>query len=446
MKKIIHLIICVFLASLTYANSIVAVLEIVPADETNLNSIMECRHLTGELRAKARETLPEGYTVLTRDNIVSLLPEDGDEAECLADGCVVDIGRAIGAEYVTQGFVGDFADMKSLTVELYEAMSGNFIGSFVTEAKDMKHLLKIIREESPSLFKKIFSKPSQNSEADEAGPKPESQPEPKPESRFRRPGGISFAQQRLALSQKFDFLDCDCNPNPEHPDDPELLQCLCTEDIQAYALQAMPYVQAYAPPPPLPPPPPPVQEVEKPIEKRDLADFGFQVRANLIDFYSGSKDFDDYLDFGFGIGFGVSFNHQFNKEFAVSPEINLYYRSLYTVDDSGDVGLQKTTFAEISLSVPVMLRYMLSENSNFYVEAGPQFDIPVWSFVHDDDENFQTFDDRSGFDFGFAIGAGYYITKSMAVDFRAVFGVSSSLSGRSIDKSTYNQYVIGFRF
>jgi len=234
----------------------------------------------------------------------------------------------------------------------------------------------------------------------------------------------------VATAWDFNFLDCNCNPSPEDPDDPKQLRCLCAENAKAY----------------VPPPPPPVHEAEKPVEKRDLADFGFQVRANLFDFYSGDKDFDEYLNVGIGFGLGLSVNAQINKKFAVSPEINLYYRSLYTVDDSGDVGLQKTTFAEISLSVPIMLRYMPFENANFYVEAGPQFDVPVWSFVHDDNDDFQTFDDRSDFDTGLAFGAGYYITKRIAIDLRAVLGLSSNLSGKKIDKSTYHQYGIGFRF
>jgi len=143
--------------SLATANAanIIAVLEITPSnDETSL-SIAEYRHLTDELRTKARETLPPEYTILTRDNIFQLLPPDEKEAECLAQSCAVDIGRTIGAEYVTQGFVGKFEKKLTLTVELYESMSGNMLSSFVTESDNASGLLEAIRKKAPTMFARI---------------------------------------------------------------------------------------------------------------------------------------------------------------------------------------------------------------------------------------------------------------------------------------------------
>nr|AGS52887.1 hypothetical protein [uncultured bacterium contig00016] len=139
-----------------FAQNVVAVLEIVPSSGESALTIQEFRHLTDELRTQARNALPRsGYTILTRDNIIQLLPPDEAEAECLAESCAVDIGRAIGAEYVTQGFVGSFQGMLTLTVELYESMSGNMLGSFVTESEDAKGLLGTIREKAPALFAKL---------------------------------------------------------------------------------------------------------------------------------------------------------------------------------------------------------------------------------------------------------------------------------------------------
>ncbi|MCL2207510.1 MAG: hypothetical protein FWB90_05365 [Fibromonadales bacterium] len=175
MKK--FLLPILFFASLSYAAGTVAVLEIVPADGVELK-VLESRHLTDELRTRAREALPKGrYTILTRDNIMSLLPPDSEEAQCLAESCAVDIGRAIGAEYITQGFIGEFMGMLTLTVELYESISGNLLGSFVTEGKDMMDLLRTIREKAPALFAGIASKP----------PEPEpKQPETHPEPQLER--------------------------------------------------------------------------------------------------------------------------------------------------------------------------------------------------------------------------------------------------------------------
>ena len=146
-----------FLVSLIHAVNTVAVLEIVPAEEMELKA-MEYRYLTDELRTKAREALPKNsYAILTRDNILQLMPSDSEEALCLAESCVIEVGRAIGAEYVTQGFVGKFDGMLTLTVELYESMSGNLLSSFTTESKNLTGLLNTIREKAPAMFKEIAS-------------------------------------------------------------------------------------------------------------------------------------------------------------------------------------------------------------------------------------------------------------------------------------------------
>ncbi|MCL2282877.1 MAG: DUF3280 domain-containing protein [Fibromonadales bacterium] len=148
----------IFLAVLAaQAAKVVAVLEITPADETVELKLSEFRHLTDELRTQAREALPSEYSILTRDNIMSLMPQDAEKADCLAESCAVEIGREIGAEYVTQGSIGNFSNMITLTVELYESLSGNMLGSFVTESNSVMGLLSIIREKAPALFKKAMS-------------------------------------------------------------------------------------------------------------------------------------------------------------------------------------------------------------------------------------------------------------------------------------------------
>jgi len=156
LESMIRIIIfAILLSTVAHAVKTVAVLEIIPTGDMELK-VSEYRHLTDELRTRAREALPRsGYTILTRDNILSLMPSDNEEARCLAESCAIDIGRAIGAEYVTQGFVGEFDGMLTLTVELYESISGNLMGSFVTESNNLRGLLGAIREKSPGLFANI---------------------------------------------------------------------------------------------------------------------------------------------------------------------------------------------------------------------------------------------------------------------------------------------------
>jgi len=154
-RPFFFLLFTLLFATFAHCAKTVAVLEITPVDETVGLKIAEYRHLTDELRTRAREALPRDYTVLTRDNIISLMPPDAEQADCLAESCAVEIGRAIGAEYVTQGFVGHFGEMLTLTVELYESMSGNMLGSFVTESSSSMGLLGTVREKAPAMFANV---------------------------------------------------------------------------------------------------------------------------------------------------------------------------------------------------------------------------------------------------------------------------------------------------
>ena len=140
----------------TFAAQTLAVLEIIPASDDIEITLTEYRHLTDELRRQAVRTLPStDYAVLTRDNMISLLPPDEEAAQCLAESCAVDIGRAIGAEFISQGRIGIFGGELSLSIELYETMRGKLLSSIVIESKDVRGLMAAIREQAPELFAKI---------------------------------------------------------------------------------------------------------------------------------------------------------------------------------------------------------------------------------------------------------------------------------------------------
>jgi len=151
--KIKITLLAILLSIAAHTAQTLAVLEILPISEELSVNTTEMRHLTDELRRQAVQSLPKtGYAVLTRDNMFSLLPPDSEEAECLAESCAVEIGRAIGAEYVSQGKIGSFGGDLSLSIELYDAMSGKLLGSIVMESNDVKGLMSAIREQAPALF------------------------------------------------------------------------------------------------------------------------------------------------------------------------------------------------------------------------------------------------------------------------------------------------------
>jgi len=135
----------------------IAVLEITIANDEIDLTIDETRFLTDELRRQAIRVLPKDYSVLTRDKIIALIPKNAKNFNS-----VIDIGVAIKSDYVTRSFIGKLDDMLTLTVELYETSSGDLLGDFVKESKDLKGFLNAIREKSPDLFAKITQREKLN--------------------------------------------------------------------------------------------------------------------------------------------------------------------------------------------------------------------------------------------------------------------------------------------
>ncbi|GBU24734.1 hypothetical protein R83H12_01369 [Fibrobacteria bacterium R8-3-H12] len=135
----------------------VAVLEVVisenPDEEENAVNltVQQTKLLTDELRKQAVLVLPQTYTVYTREKIIEL-------ATSVPEGVfsVVDIGKAIKSDYVTQGSISFLDGSLVLTVELYNCENGILLSNFVETAPDTKGLLKIINEKSKTLFEKIL--------------------------------------------------------------------------------------------------------------------------------------------------------------------------------------------------------------------------------------------------------------------------------------------------
>ena len=150
------LLVLLLFSAFAHSAAVLAVLEITPSSEVDELTISEYRLLSDELRRQAVNILPASeFTVLTRNGIIALIPPDEKEAQCLAESCAVEIGRAIGVEYISTGQVAKFAGELSLTVELYETMGGRLLGSFLTYGTSLKGLMETIKAESSAMFEKM---------------------------------------------------------------------------------------------------------------------------------------------------------------------------------------------------------------------------------------------------------------------------------------------------
>jgi hypothetical protein len=127
------------------------------ADADSVMNEPELRYLTNELRKQAVvELSSEIYSVLTRDNIMSLLPPGKTAAECFEGQCLVEVGRNIGADYAVQGTVSRFGVLLTLTVEAYDTKSGKLLGSFTGESQSVEGFLAPMREKAASVFDAIL--------------------------------------------------------------------------------------------------------------------------------------------------------------------------------------------------------------------------------------------------------------------------------------------------
>lgn len=146
----------------------VAVLEITVADDETELTVNETRFLSDEFRRQAVKVLPSGYSVLTRDQIISSI--SGTKDDFVYSG-YVEIGKALKSDYVTYGSISNLGNLLTLTLGLYETGTGTLLGEVAKEAQDLKGLLDVIREKTPELFAKI-SNVSNTSASPVAAPEP----------------------------------------------------------------------------------------------------------------------------------------------------------------------------------------------------------------------------------------------------------------------------------
>jgi len=153
-KKLKLTLLATMLLLATANAATIAILEITLSSDEEMDlTIDETKFLTDELRRQATTFLPKEHTVLTREEIISRVPQTAENLST-----AINIGRAIKSDYVTQGFIGKLGNLFTLTIELYETSNGKLLNYFVKETPDLKGLLDAIRENSPKLFAKITQK------------------------------------------------------------------------------------------------------------------------------------------------------------------------------------------------------------------------------------------------------------------------------------------------
>jgi PEGA domain len=139
-------------ASLSHAAELqkIAVLEL-RNDESV--SVSAARYLTDIVRGQASRSLPSSrFTIMTRENIIDMLPPGTDLAKCTTSTCEVEVGRKIGADYIVTGDILTFAGELRVVLKAHESATGAFLGEQTVKGKELLALEGSIREAAASLF------------------------------------------------------------------------------------------------------------------------------------------------------------------------------------------------------------------------------------------------------------------------------------------------------
>lgn len=135
----------------------VAVLE-TGADGIAKDSVplLDRQYLTNVLREQAVKELPakENFTIMTRENILQMLPP-GKAIEDCEGSCLVETGKNIAADYICQARVGRFGTSLTLSAELYETAGNKLIASFNGRGQNVEELLVLIENKSHEFFNAI---------------------------------------------------------------------------------------------------------------------------------------------------------------------------------------------------------------------------------------------------------------------------------------------------
>ena len=151
-----------------FADQRVAVLETIGDSSF---SIKEKQYITDKIRERAVSLLnpTQGFIIMTRENILVMLPPDKAIEECEGT-CIVETGRNIATDYVCQAKIDRIWGQYTVNIELYETRSGKLIGSLTQRAQTIDNLLNVIENESDRLFKAIAPQNKKNSSLSEKVP------------------------------------------------------------------------------------------------------------------------------------------------------------------------------------------------------------------------------------------------------------------------------------
>ncbi len=112
-------------------------------------------YLADRIRAAALAAAGGRVRVLTRENVVALLPPGTDLAECADADCEVEMGRRLGAAFVISGEVVRLGESLKLSLKLHGTADATLLAAEAASAGDVGALEGVVAETTEALVAKL---------------------------------------------------------------------------------------------------------------------------------------------------------------------------------------------------------------------------------------------------------------------------------------------------
>lgn len=159
MRFWLFLLTFVLVVSSAFATHVAVLETMVDPSAKEKVSLSDRQYLTNVLREVAVKVLPaqKGYTIMTRENILEMLPPGMAIEDCEGE-CLVETGKNIDADYICQARIGVFGGVLTLSAELYETAGNKLMASFNGRGNSVDKLLTLIEDKAPAFFWSIKGK------------------------------------------------------------------------------------------------------------------------------------------------------------------------------------------------------------------------------------------------------------------------------------------------
>ena len=121
----------------------------------------EVAYVTNLVRGVASRLPEKGYMVMTKENMLQLLPPDVDLATCEDAKCEVAFGKMVGADYVASGQVVRFGRLLKVSLVLHDTRSSALKGSENASADTVEGLERPVKEAAARLFSNLAGWPDE---------------------------------------------------------------------------------------------------------------------------------------------------------------------------------------------------------------------------------------------------------------------------------------------